>query len=347
MIVRFAVVGLGHIGGRHAALIAAHPEAELVAVCDLLPKESLRWPPGLSEGTLVYRTLRGLLASVEFDVACICTPNGLHATQALECLAAGRHVVIEKPLALTTADCDALLEAARRYHRHIFGVMQNRYSPASAWLKEVVGEKKLGEVLQVHLNCFWNRDARYYRMPGGRPHPWHGDPRLDGGVLFTQFAHFVDLLCWTFGEVSPTVATLINQQHEALHPFADTGMVQFSLPGGGVGSLHFSTVIWDRNFESTFTVIGTRGTVKLGGQYMNEVRYYHAENITAPALPPSPPSNNYGPYQGSAANHHFVIDNVIEVLNDRGEVETTAEEGRAVVRVIESIHALAEPNQPR
>ncbi len=343
MIVRFAVIGLGHIGGRHAALIAAHPQAELVAVCDLLPRETLRWPPELRETTGLYRTVRGLLASVEFDVACICTPNGLHAPQAMECLAAGRHVVIEKPLALTTASCDVLIEAAQRYGRHIFGVMQNRYSPASAWLKQVMEGGKLGKVLQVHLNCFWNRDARYYLTPDDLPHPWHGDPGLDGGVLFTQFAHFLDLLCWTFGEVKPTAATLTNQAHERLHSFADTGMVQFSLPGGGIGSLVFSTVIWDRNFESTFTVIGTRGTVKLGGQYMNEVGYCHGEQLSAPALPPSPTANNYGPYQGSAANHHLVIDNVIEVLSGRAPVATTAEEGRAVVRLIQSIHALAKP----
>ncbi len=343
MTVRFAVIGLGHIGRRHATLIAAHPGAELVGLCDVVSPTAASRPTGVTDSLPYFRTPAELLAGVDFEVACICTPNGLHAAQALECLAAGRHVVVEKPLALTTEDCDRLLKASRTYDRHVFGVMQNRYSPASAWLKEVLDRRALGDVLQVHLDCFWNRDERYYLRADGRPHPWHGDAELDGGVLFTQFAHFLDLLCWTLGDVRPTQASFANQRHARTHSFADTGMVHFTLPGGGLGSLNFSTVVWDRNFESTFTVIGSRGTVKLGGQYMNEVRYCHAEGLAAPALPPGPAPNNYGPYQGSAANHHQVIDNVVEVLQGRGAVATTAEEGRRVVRLIQAIHALAEP----
>lgn len=343
MKIRFAIVGLGHIGRRHAALIAAHPGGEVVAVCDPLDADELQWPEGMAP-VAHYRGLEELLESgVAFDVACICTPNGLHAPQAIACLSAGHHVVVEKPMALSTEACDAIMATAGREGKLVFGVMQNRYSPASAWLKEVIASGQLGRVLQVHLNCFWNRDARYYQRADGSPHPWHGDPTLDGGVLFTQFAHFLDLLCWTFGDVAVDSARLTNQQHRAFHPFADTGLVQFSLPGGGVGTLNFSTVIWDRNFESTFTVIAERGTIKLGGQYMNQVRYCHAEQFPEPALPPGPTSNNYGPYQGSAANHHYVIDNVVDVLNGRACVATTAAEGRQVVALIEEIHRLSQP----
>ncbi|MBB4078557.1 putative dehydrogenase [Lewinella aquimaris] len=338
MPIRFAVVGLGHIGRRHAALIGAHPEADLVAVCDILPRGSVRWPEGVDREIAYDSDLAALLQRVAFDVACICTPNGLHAVQTQQCLAAGRHVVIEKPMALSVAECDALIAASNQYQRKVFGVMQNRYSPASSWLKEIVDAGTLGEILQVHLDCYWNRDERYYLLPDGSSHPWHGRSDLDGGVLFTQFAHFIDLLCWTFGEITVDRVKLANQTHCSIHPFADSGMVHFGLPGGGMGSLNFSTVIWDRNFESTLTVIGTRGTVKLGGQYMNELRYCHVEGLIAPALPPSAPPNSYGPYQGSAANHHFVIDNVVDVLNNGAEVATTAEEGRTVVRVIEAIY---------
>ncbi|MCP9235778.1 Gfo/Idh/MocA family protein [Lewinella sp. JB7] len=338
MAIRFVVVGLGHIGRRHAALIAAHPEAEVVGICDRLPRQALDWPEGVPEDVYYTRELTELLRQVRFDVACICTPNGFHAPQALECLYAGHHVVIEKPMALTVAECDALMAAADRRGLHVFGVMQNRYSPASAWLKEVVDAGTLGAVLQVHLDCFWNRDLRYYRTADGEPHPWHGDAALDGGVLFTQFAHFVDLLCWTFGRIEVDRVVLANQTHGNVHPFPDSGMVHFRLPGGGLGSLNFSTVIWDRNFESTLTVIGSRGTVKLGGQYMNDLRYCHVAGVTAPALPPSAPPNHYGPYEGSAANHHFVIDNVVEVLRGRAEVATPAGEGRMVVDVIQAIY---------
>ncbi len=338
-------MGLGHIGRRHASLIAAQPEATLVGVCDVLDRTALRWPEGVGEAVPLYAGLPELLTEVACDVVCVCTPNGLHAAQGLACLRAGRHVVIEKPLALTVAECDALITEAERQRLHIFGVMQNRYSPAAAWLREVVEGGRLGEILQVHVDCFWNRDHRYYLSDEGLPHPWHGDAALDGGVLFTQFAHFIDLLCWTFGPIAVTAARFANQTHAAFHPFADTGMVHFRLADGGLGSLNFSTAIWDRNFESTLTVIGQRGTVKLGGQYMNELRYCHVEGLSVPTLAPSAPPNSYGPYQGSAANHHFVIDNVVDVLQGRAAVATTAAEGRAVVHAIETIHWASKPDQ--
>ena len=338
--IRFAVIGYGHIGRRHAALIQAHPEAELVGVCDILPRERL----GSLPDTPYYTVLDDLVKEVAFDVACICTPNGLHAPQALRCLEAGRHVVIEKPIALSVADCDTLITAAERRKKNIFGVMQNRYSPASAWLKDCVAAGQLGEILQVHVDCFWNRDHRYYTDSSGTAHPWHGSPDLDGGVLFTQFAHFLDLLCWTFGEVRVLNAFGANQAHGELHEFADSGMVHFLLRGGAFGSLNYSTVVWDTNFESTLSVLGSRGTVKLGGQYMNELRYCHVEGLPVPVLPTSAPANNYGPYQGSAANHHFVIDNVIDVLKGRGEVATTAAEGRNVVALIRDIQRASQPD---
>lgn len=289
-----------------------------------------------------YPSLEVMLASGKrVDVACICTPNGLHASQALTLLQNGIHVVIEKPMALTETDGQEVIRAARENGKEVFGVMQNRYSPASAWLKDQLDRGVLGEVLQVHINCFWNRDHRYYTLPpDGRPHPWHGDLALDGGVLFTQFAHFIDLLLWCFGEVDVLDARFANQNHQELHAFADSGMVHFQLRGRPetMGSLNFSTAIWRRNFESTLTVVGRKGTVKLGGQYMNEVRYCEVEGLPFPDLPRSQPANNYGPYTGSAANHHFVIDNVIEVLNGKEAVATTAEEGVAVVHLIEAIY---------
>nr|WP_255360105.1 Gfo/Idh/MocA family oxidoreductase [Lewinella sp. 4G2] len=344
---QFLVVGMGHIGRRHAALIAAHPEAQLLGVCDIRPATDLNWPDGLA-GTTHYPSLEQALSRPgQFDVACICTPNGLHADQAVAALEAGLHVVIEKPIALTTEDAERIATAARKSEREVFGVMQNRYSPASAWLKSLLDQRRLGKVLQVHLDCFWNRDHRYYSVPDPAPaaaptdrmpHPWHGHQELDGGVLYTQFAHFIDLLCWGFGEPTIDFARFANQNHEDFHDFADTGSVVFSLPGDVRGSLNFSTAIWDRNFESTLTVIGTKGTVKLGGQYMNDVRHCHVEDLDFPDLPASAPGNDYGGYTGSAANHHFVIDNVVDVLNGRAKVATPVSEGIAVVRAIEAMY---------
>jgi UDP-N-acetyl-2-amino-2-deoxyglucuronate dehydrogenase len=340
--VKFVVIGLGHIGRRHAALIAAHPGADLVGYCDPIRPQPEHWPVGVPEGLAHFPSLEDLLEyGPAFDVACVCTPNGLHARQAVQLLQAKAHVVIEKPIALTEAEGQQIIGAAEENQRKVFGVMQNRYSPASAWLQQQLSNNALGEILQVHINCFWNRDHRYYTVPpDGQPHAWHGHPELDGGVLFTQFAHFIDLLVWCFGEVDILAARFVNQNHQDLHTFADSGTVHFQLGGQPetMGSLNFSTAIWNRNFESTLTVIGRNGTIKLGGQYMNEVRYCEVKDLSFPDLPRSQPANNYGPYTGSAANHHFVIDNVVKVLTGQDTVATTAEEGVAVVRLIEAIY---------
>ncbi len=340
--ISFAVVGLGHIGNRHAALIEAQEAATLAAICDPHPEVQHKVAADFEKPLPLFKDLSTLLASdISYDVVCICTPNGLHAQQAIQCLEAGKHVVIEKPLALTVTDCEAIILAAKKADKKVFGVMQNRYSPASVWLKEQTDAGALGQVLQVHLNCFWNRDRRYYTLlPDERPHPWHGDTVLDGGVLFTQFAHFIDLLCWCFGDIKALSARFANQNHKDIHTFPDTGLVHFSIGQGAIGSLNFSTAVWDKNFESTLTVIAEQGTIKLGGQYMNQVIYCHVNGLNFPDLPPSSPANNYGPYTGSAANHHFVIDNVVDVLNGKSTVATPAEEGLAVVKVIQDIYAL-------
>lgn len=314
----------------------------MAALIDVLPHEEVRRPDGVGEA-VPYLRLRqngelGALLPPDAQVVNVCTPNASHAELGLAALRAGRHVVLEKPMGLRAADCRKVIDEAERRGLHLFGVMQNRYSPAGRWLKDRLLENAFGRILQVHVNCFWNRDERYYRI-GDRAHPWHGDAELDGGVLYTQFAHFIDLLYWGFGRPRVLSARFANQTHVGIHDFPDTGMVHFELPGGGLGSLNFSTVIHGRNFESTLTVIGTCGTVKLGGQYMNELRYCHVEGLVPPRLPPSRPGNDYGGYVGSAANHHFVIDNVVEVLLDDGEVACTGAEGLAVVEIIEEIYS--------
>lgn len=338
--VRFAVVGCGHIGRRHADLIAAHPEAELAALCDVLPPEKLDYP--LPEGVPFFLSLESLLQQApDLDVVCICTPNGLHAAQALRVLEARLHVVVEKPMALHAADCEAIIYRALNVSRQVFCVMQNRYSPHAQWLKQIVQQGALGPLELVQLSCLWNRDERYYHLPDGRPHPWHGLPDLDGGVLYTQFAHFIDLLYWVFGDIHSIRTRLTNRRQ--LTPLADSGVVQFELLQGGLGSLQFSTAVFDSNFESSITVVGQRGSLRIGGQYMNELLHCRIQDVEPPDLPASAPPNAYtAGYQGSAANHHFVIQNVIDVLRGRQEATTNALEGMKVVNMIERIYSAAD-----
>jgi predicted dehydrogenase len=333
--VRFVICGVGHIGRRHAALVSRHAGAEVAALIDV--RADLQ--PGLATefpGVPFFASLEEYLQNgPAADVLTVATPNGLHAPQAVAGLRHGLHVVIEKPIALHKADAETIVHTALQTGRLVFGVMQNRYSPPAAWLKQVMDEGRLGQVFLVQLNCFWNRDARYYR-PGG----WKGTQALDGGTLFTQFSHFVDLLYWVFGDIANISARFRDFTHEGLTEFEDSGLVTFDLVRGGSGTLSYSTAVWDRNLESSLTVVAERGSLRIAGQYMDKVEYCHIQDYDMPELAPTNPANNYGAFQGSAANHVQVIENVVDTVQRRSFATTNALEGLKVVEIIERIYAL-------
>jgi predicted dehydrogenase len=334
--IRFAVVGCGHIGKRHIEMIQRNPEAELVAACDILSPENLNFPSSLLLSPFSFsHSLEDLLnAEATFDVLNICTPNGLHAEMAIRALETGHHVVIEKPMALNTVDAGKILSTAEKQEKKVFCVMQNRYSPPSVWIKDLVDSGKLGKRFLVQINCYWNRDARYYQSGS-----WHGDKSMDGGTLFTQFSHFIDLMYWLFGDIRGIKARFEDFNHQTLTGFEDSGVVSFEFVNGGIGVLNYSTSVYDKNFESSVTIIAENGTIKIGGQYMNEVEYCHVKDYEMPVLPPTNPGNDYGAYKGSAQNHHYVIDNVVNVLKNTGEkITTNANEGYKVVDIIERIY---------
>ena len=185
----------------------------------------------------------------------------------------------------------------------------------------------------VQLNCYWNRDERYYKKEG-----WHGKNNLDGGTLFTQFSHFIDIMYWLFGDITNIKSKITSHNHAHLTEFEDSGFISFDFLNGGMGSLNFSTSVWGKNLESSMTIIAENGSVKIGGQYMNEVEYCHIKGYTMPNLPPTNPGNDYGAYKGSAQNHNYVIDNVVKVLGGNGSITTNALEGMKVVDIIERIY---------
>jgi predicted dehydrogenase len=329
--VKFGIVGLGHIGKRHAEMIQRNPDAELVAIADILSDKQLNYTfPNIP----LYKNLTDMLNfHPELDVVNIATPNGFHSENAIEALGAGMHVVIEKPMALSKFDAEKIIYKALQMHKQVFTVMQNRYSPPSEWIKGIIEEGILGKIYLVQLNCYWNRDDRYYK-----PGSWHGDKELDGGTLFTQFSHFIDILYWLFGDIKNIRSRFYDFNHSELTQFEDSGLVTFDFLNGGSGILNFSTSVWDKNLESSMTIIAENGAVKIGGQYMDKVEYCHVKNYLMPVLAPTNPGNDYGAYKGSAQNHNFVIENVIDVLNKRGEITTNALEGLKVVEIIERIY---------
>ncbi len=331
-LIKFAVVGCGHIGKRHASMIERNPEAELVALVDIANREDLGLD-GLNAP--LFKDLDALFESgLELDVVNICTANGLHVPHSLKALSNDKHVVVEKPLGLNTANCNEVISKAAAVSKHVFCVMQNRYSPPSLWMKDLVEKGAIGDIFIVQLNCYWNRDDRYYKKGG-----WKGTIEMDGGTLFTQFSHFVDMMYWLFGDITDIEAKFENFRHQNSTEFEDAGFVNFRFLNGGMGSLNYSTAVWDTNMESSITVIGSKGSVKLGGQYMERIEYCHIDGYEEPEFPKPSTKYDYGDYSGNANNHNFVMENVIDTLKGKTTVSLSAEEGLKVVDIIERIYS--------
>ncbi|HTN46477.1 MAG TPA: Gfo/Idh/MocA family oxidoreductase [Flavipsychrobacter sp.] len=330
--INFAIIGCGRIAQRHAEHIAN--TGQLIAVCDNIPEKA----NALAEkyGAKAYTDVNEMLnAEKEIQVVSICSPNGLHAEHSIASLKAGFHVLCEKPMALSVQDCGEMIKEAEKANRRLFIVKQNRFNPPVAAVKQMIEEGRLGKIYSVQLSCFWNRNNEYYE------NSWKGTKDLDGGTLYTQFSHFIDLLYWIIGDVKDVNAYIGNYQHQGIIEFEDSGSVSLRFHNGAIGTINYSVNSYDQNMEGSLTIFGEKGTVKIGGQYINELEYQKIENYEIKDLPPGNPPNNYGKYFGSMSNHDKVYKNVVEVLNNQGVIATNGFEGLKTVEIIDKIYTAA------
>ncbi|MCU0362796.1 MAG: Gfo/Idh/MocA family oxidoreductase [Bacteroidales bacterium] len=333
---KFALAGCGRIAERHAEHIAR--SGILTAVCDIDYHKAQR----LAEkyGARAWSTLDELLQNEkDIDVMSVCTPNGNHAEHSIKALRRGIHVLCEKPMAISVFDCGEMIKEAERANRRLFIVKQNRYNPPVRAVKELIDNKILGTIQSVQLNCFWNRNSEYYSSSD-----WKGTIKLDGGTLYTQFSHFIDLLYWFFGDVKSVQAMTRNYMHGGIIEFEDSGVAILEFFSGVIGTINFNVNSYSRNMEGSLTVFAESGTVKIGGQYLNELEYQDIKDYLIPDLPAGNPANSYGQYTGSMSNHDKVYENVVEVLNNSGIIAANGFEGLKTVEIIEKIYSSAKRN---
>jgi len=330
---KFAIVGCGRISERHAEQITRM--ANMVAVCDNI--ESKATLLGQKYGCEIYLNIDDLLNyENELDVVSICTPNGLHAEHSIKVLRKGIHVLCEKPMAITVFDCGEMIKEAERANKRLFIVKQNRYNPPVQAIKQALEENRLGRILSVQISCFWNRNPEYYTKSD-----WKGTKDLDGGTLYTQFSHFIDLLYWLFGDIKNVAALTKNSIHQQIIEFEDSGVVLIEFFSGIIGTINYNVNSFARNMEGSLTIFGEDGTVKVGGQYLNELEYQNIKDYRIENLPKGNPPNNYGQYVGSMSNHDKVYENVIEVLLNHGKIATNGFEGLKTIEIIDKIYTAA------
>lgn len=330
---KFGLIGCGRIAERHAEHISRL--ATLQAVCDIDGNKAQVFSNKYRSNK--YTDLdEMLLKETGLDIVAVCSPNGLHAEHSIKAFRKGMHVLCEKPMAISVHDCGEMIKEAESANKRLFIVKQNRYNPPVQALKALVDQKKLGKIYSVQLNCFWNRNNEYYSQSA-----WKGTALLDGGTLFTQFSHFIDLLYWLFGDVKSVDAVTRNFHHRDIIEFEDCGVVLLEFYNGIIGTLNYTVNSYSKNMEGSLTVFGECGTVKIGGQYLNELEYQNIKDFVIKDLPAGNPPNNYGHYTGSMSNHDKVYENIIDVLMNNGRIATNGFEGLKTVEIIDKIYSIS------
>lgn len=315
--IRIAVVGCGRISANHFGAIAKHEERmELAAVCDTDPvaleaAESKYGVPG-------YSSLQDLLKGTEVDLVALCTPSGLHPEQAIQAARAGRHVMTEKPMATRWADGLRMVRECDNAGVYLFVVKQNRRNATLQLLKRAVEKRRFGRIHMVTINVFWSRPQSYYDSA-----KWRGTWEFDGGALMNQASHYVDLVDWLIGPVESVqayVATLArNIQVE------DTATVGVRWRSGALGSINVTMLTYPKNLEGSITIIGEKGTVRVGGVAVNEIQNWEFAE-------PDPDdecvkSASYETTSVYGFGHPLYYDNVIKVMRGEAEPETDGREG--------------------
>ncbi|MBR2648450.1 MAG: Gfo/Idh/MocA family oxidoreductase [Sediminibacterium sp.] len=325
---RFVLIGCGRIGERHALLIQQY--AKLIAVVDIIADRAIQFSNIFQAKN--FDSLQAFLAEkLDIDIAVICTPNGLHATQAIQCLEQGMDVIVEKPVALFKRDIDAIVVAMVKSGRQVFPIMQNRFNTAIKGIKTLLQEGQLGTIYSFQINCFWNRPPAYYT------NSWHGDKQLDGGILYTQLSHFIDILTWFFGDCEDAKGFISKQSDKELD-VEDTGVFILNYTNGIIGSVNYTVNTEPSNIEGSFMLTTEKGFIKIGGTFLNRIEI----NTTPFELDiQEKKENNYDNYKGSGAYHDEVYKHLLKIYQSNEPYYTSLQEAEATIRTIEKMYLSA------
>jgi UDP-N-acetyl-2-amino-2-deoxyglucuronate dehydrogenase len=328
--VRIALVGCGRISGNHLDAIDSVDGLRLVAVSDIEPARAAEVAE--RKGVPAFRSLEEMLAGVECDVVAICTPSGLHPAHGIAAAHAGKHVVTEKPMAISLADADALVQACDAAGVHLFVVKQNRLNPPIQLLRRAVEKGRFGRIYLANTTVRWTRPQEYYDAAR-----WRGTWEFDGGAIMNQASHYVDLMQWLVGPVESVVAKTATLARRI--ETEDTGIAVLRFRSGALGVIEVTVLTYPRNFEGSITILGEKGTVKVGGTAVNRVEHwqfadYDDDDKLIQAASTSPPTV-YG------FGHEGYYRNVLAVLRGEAKPGTDGREGRKSLELILGIYESA------
>jgi hypothetical protein len=322
MKLNFAIIGCGRISQRHAEQI--NRVGNLVAVCDIdtLKSEFLANQFNAKSYTSVDNMLK---CEPNIEIVSICSPNYLHKEHTILALNAGKDVLCEKPLAIKVSDAVEMIESAKANNKKLFVVKSSRYNDCIKILKEIIDNNKLGKIYSYNLNLVWNRPNSYFQ------NNWKGTIEKDGGILFTQFSHYIDALIWLLGDVDSFSGFRSNQSKKNIE-FEDTGAIALKMKSGVIGTMHYTINSFEKNQEISFNIIAENATIKIGGEFMNEIVYQKPNDTVN--LENELSSNLNKPM----SNHQIIYDELMLAINDSPSSLPSASTALKCIQLIENIY---------
>jgi UDP-N-acetyl-2-amino-2-deoxyglucuronate dehydrogenase len=325
--IRFGIVGMGHIGKRHASILERMEGASLVAVCDIDTNIDI------AVNVPIFNKVEEMLAAVEIDVVVIASPHFLHFEQTVLSLSKGVHVLVEKPMALSTREAEAMVEKARESNLKLWVVKQNRYNTPVFALEHLIKSGKLGKIYLLECQVLWNRRKEYYSDSN-----WRGKIQSEGGALYTHASHFIDLMTEWCGDIKDVNGFCIKRQQEI--ESEDVGSATLYFEQGTIGSLQWTTLAHEKNFEGSISVVGEKGTVKIGGPYLNQFDYWNVEGYPLPGISwGEDVQDEFGLYQSFGNNHDKVYQAILHELRTGLRLGIDGADGVKSIKAIELIYA--------
>ena len=327
---RIALVGCGRISRNHVDAVSKIDGLEIVAACD--ENEERARAVGESLGAPWFTDYEAMLKQVECEVVTIATPSAFHPLQGVAAARAGKHVVTEKPMAISLKGADDLVRACDTAKVHLFVVKQNRLNAPVQMLKRAVEKGRFGRLYLGNCTVRWARPQEYYDQA-----PWRGTWEFDGGAFMNQASHYVDLIQWVLGPVESVIAKTATLARRI--ETEDTGVAVLRFRSGALGVIEVTMLAYPRNMEGSITVLGERGSVKIGGTAVNRVEHWEfadadPDDETARTLDSNPP-NVYG------YGHEGYYRNVLAVLRGEATAETDGRAGRKSLELILGIYESA------
>ncbi len=330
--IKLGLIGCGRISERHFVSLENIPEIELLAVCDI--KEDRAKKAAKKYRVDWYKNYQELLKRDDINIVSICTPNGLHVQMGIDAAKAGKDVLMEKPLGINLKEVDKLLNCFEKTKRNLFSVLQVRFNPPLQALKKVIEEKKLGSINNAALIVRWTRPQKYFDQD-----EWRGTKKLDGGTLLNQGVHYVDVLQWLLGPVESVFAKKDTISHEI--EIEDIVIALLKFKNGSYATLEFTICTYPKNLEASVSVLGSKGTIKIGGSAADKIDVWEVEKLARPMLSFGLDPNIYagGLYQGSCPNHIFVYKNILRFYRgDKKASITNGKEARKSLEIVEAIY---------